>query len=58
MSINVRNHVDDTVIKTIQRIPRQMTGWRKVRYNGKGYQLFGGYYTDYCIYLDNPIGKV
>ena len=33
----------------IERIPQEMSGWQKVRYKNKFYQLFGGIRTDYFI---------
>ena len=33
---------DGVIIATIRRIPVDMAGWQKMRYQGHWYQLFGG----------------
>ncbi len=39
----------------ITRTPRQMSGWYKVRYNNKWYQLHGGVHVNLFINLANPL---
>ena len=44
-------------IETIQRMPRQNSGYQTVRYKGKRYKLWGGIRTNWYINLQMPTGK-
>ena len=46
----------DTV-ETIERMPRQNSGYQTVRYKGHRYQLYGGIRTNWFINLQSPTGK-
>lgn len=42
-------------IETIERTPRQHSGWQSITYKGKRYQLMGGIRTNFWINLTLPI---
>lgn len=45
-------------IKQIDRIPREHSGWKSVRYRKQRYQLFGGIRTAFFICLNSPIAPI
>lgn len=53
--IEVKDFRLSIVVDNIWRCPKQMAGWKKVRYLNQDYQLFGGIRNNYFIDLSNPI---
>lgn len=45
------------IVGTIERVPRQHSGWQSVRYNGNQYQLHGGIRNNEFINVAHPLKK-
>lgn len=53
--VDVRETVGEKIITTIERTIHIQKGWRWVWFEGRRYQVHGGFRTEQCIYVDRPI---